>query len=1003
MIAKTSHTSGTHKDPQNTNPPEATLQWHKNQLLFTNLPRNLAGTFLASILALVLFHDNAITIQMAIWFLTLNTLTLMRLGHYRQWRAAPDSHTDKAWWYGFILGSWLSALTWGSSAFLLTKGDDLLTLNLVGFMLIGVAVVGLSSQIASFMAASGFLLITLSPMTLHFFISGKETLVPALMLLLMTGILIQQIIQMHNTLIQNIRLHLQNLTREEALNNADTRLSNRIQHTPIAAIEWDLRGRITQWNPSAEKLFGIPRRQAMATTVYELVNETNATISHDNTRALDEVDNSEHYLPETTRLVTDKPYKSTYRLTNARGEHLYCDWYISPIQDARNEMTGMSSFVLDMTDRIRFEENQQRLVDIIENTLDFIAIFTLDGNILFLNSAGRKMLGIAADDDLRDRSLAGMFPASELEQLLNEGVPSAYMNRSWSGETKLITVEGEVLTVDQLILLHNATKDGERYFSMVMRDISARVMTEQELLQAKESAETATKAKSEFLAMMSHEIRTPMNGILGVTELLLDTDLNPEQREFVEIISHSGKSLLTIINNILNYTKIDAGKIALDSHHFDLESTLFDIIRLLQSTASAKGVELMVDYPMDIPTRVIADEGKIRQILTNLVGNAIKFTPKGHVLVSVSCSSAQGEASSFRIQIRDTGIGIAKEQQERLFHLFTQADSSITRHFGGTGLGLTISKQLVELMGGDIGLESQLGSGSTFWIELPLTLCEAELPPPRDLLNGVSALLVEDDPIHQEFLLKQLYRCGMQVDTATSSLEAHHRLDTARDDQRPYQVVLLGLELSPEQADSLSAVIGGLKENQVTHLIQMTSASRKESEDQTPIPSISGYLTKPISSQALYRKLTQVLALAAEPDVSTNAIRLGTNASEQSNRLIKITDRLNEKVLDESHLESLKTIMGEDFSELIPAFITSIETLFNELDTNLSRNDKTELVRLFHSLKSAANNVGALRLAQIGGLLAQQADQLQDHELDALPRILDREFLNIKQELNKIA
>ncbi len=238
---------------------------------------------------------------------------------------------------------------------------------------------------------------------------------------------------------------------------------------------------------------------------------------------------------------------------------------MTPVHDARGRMIGMTSFITDLTERIRFEENQQRLVDIIDNTLDFIAIFTLEGDILFLNTAGRKFLGIQPDEGLEGKNLAGMFAPSEIEQLLNEAVPSALLNRSWSGETKLMTVAGEVLTVDQLILLHNATNEGDRYFSMVMRDISHRVQTEQELRIAKEGAEAATKAKSEFLAMMSHEIRTPMNGILGMAELLSDTNLDDEQREFVEVMFHSGKSLLDIINNILDYTKVDAGKMELDT------------------------------------------------------------------------------------------------------------------------------------------------------------------------------------------------------------------------------------------------------------------------------------------------------------------------------------------------------------------------------------------------------------------------------------------------------
>ena len=998
MTSSTRRSSNSSTDPQHRVRLDTSPQGQINRLLFSNLPYTLTGSFVASVLVLALFHQYTYPTSLGIWLISLFTITTLRFYHYRRWRTRRDSHNAAWWLYGFILGSWLSALVWGSSAYLLVKSDNLLALNLVGFMLLGVAVVGLSSQIASLVSAAGFLLITLSPITLRLFSMGMDGLVPALMLTLMIGVLTQLIIRMHATIHQNIKLHHQNLSREQALNDAEIRLCNKIRHTPIASIEWDLAGRITAWNPRAEQLFGISRRDALAGTINTLMTQSNAISLLENTQSAETPDPL-----QSNGLVSDKAFTATYRLTNADGEKLFCKCFVSPIQDARNEITGMSSFVMDLTDRIRFEENQQRLVDIIDNTLDFIAIFTLDGNILFLNAAGRKMLGIAANDDLKDKSLAGMFPSSEIEQLLNEGVPSAYMNRSWSGETKLITVEGEILTVDQLILLLNATNDGQRYFSMVMRDISARVRTERELLLAKEQAEAATKVKSEFLAMMSHEIRTPMNGILGVTELLLDTELDAEQREFVEIISHSGKSLLAIINNILDYTKADAGKMTLDTLPFNLESTLFDIVRLLRGTAGSKGVDLIVDYPIDIPNQVIGDEGKIRQILTNLVGNAIKFTQAGHVLVRVSCTSQQGRKARFRVQIQDTGIGIAPDKQQQLFQLFTQADSSITRNFGGTGLGLTISKQLVELMQGDIGVESEPGKGSNFWFELPLAVATAARTASQYLLNGVSALIIENNPIQLQIHRQQLIRYGMRVDTAATLQEARRRIRSARHTQAPYQVILLDQQMHPEQAEALTLAIGELQANWHTKLIVMCSSTAKEVLETPSNLKISTRLAKPISAESLYQELTQILALTPQQAKHSGQITSKAEASEPAHRLTNLTDELNDEILDIEHLKSLQNMMGEDFPELIPAFITSIETLFNELDRVVENNDRVELIRLSHSIKSAASSVGALRLSQIGATLAQQAQQLQSQEMYAIHTILNREFQNIKSELTKIA
>ena len=812
------------------------------------------------------------------------------------------------------------------------------------------------------------------------------------------------------------------ITERKETEIALMKLAAIVESSNDAIIGKDLNGNIVNWNKGAEKLFGYTAGEMTGTSVLRLIPADKQEEENQILKRIKRRESVESF--ETVRQAKD-------------GRLIDVAITASPIKDPTGQIIGMSKVARDITERKRAEEELKRSQSRLADAQRIARVGSWDWDLvtgkLSWSDQFFRLLGFEPREiePSHGRYLACVHPDDRkaAEQLLEDVLAT---QKPASADVRIVHPNGEVriLQTQARVIVDDSGKVVRRVGTM--QDVTEVRQKERELLLAKSAAETATKVKSEFLASMSHEIRTPMNGVIGMTNLLLDSDLSGDQRHYAEAISKSGESLLSVINDILDFSKIEAGKLTFETLDFDLHEAVEGCLELLAQRAQGKGLELASLIESNVPVQLRGDPGRLRQVLTNLVSNAIKFTERGEVVVKVSLEKQTDTDALVRFEVKDTGIGIAAETKEHLFQPFRQADASMSRKFGGTGLGLAISKDLVEIMKGEVGVESAVGKGSTFWFTARLAL-QSESSESRSAIGSVATgaagqarkvspplnlsaradqklrvLLAEDNIVNQEVAQGQLHKLGYQADVVADGNEVLEALRRSR-----YNVILMDCQMPELDGYETTGRIRQFEQQRIKpfdwkapiHIIAMTAHAMRGDREKCLTAGMNDYLSKPVRQDELKAALERCSASEANPSASGVAAAPEDGlASQKIVSAVANGSSSGELMVDIDRLRDVTDNEPARMRRLINIYLAQTAPMLDELGAAIQSNSSEETARLAHKLVGSSISCGVeaftlpLReLEQLGrrGDLSQ-ANALFDDVRDKFPRV-QRAFDDVLQ------
>lgn len=570
---------------------------------------------------------------------------------------------------------------------------------------------------------------------------------------------------------------------------------------------------------------------------------------------------------------------------------------------ARVASRMMKSWIGELNRQEQLEASEKQYRSIFDNSVQGIFRATFEGKLLVANKALSEMIGydtpkqlISNIDNLSTQLYVDPARREELiSRLIRDNQVKGFIARYRHKKGHIIDVSISAHVISD-------TESGTCFFEGIVDDITSKIKAEQLKIE-RDAAKAANEAKSRFLANMSHEIRTPMNGVIGMSELLLTTRLTPEQLEFAQTIQASGNALLSLINDILDYSKIEAGKLDLETIDFDLRVTLDSVGDLMAIKAQEKGLEYVTVIHPDVPSLLKGDPGRLRQILLNLTGNAVKFTQKGEIVIYVDPVKESKTRVSVKFRITDTGIGIPPEKMNLLFKSFSQVDTSTTRKYGGTGLGLTISKKLARMMNGETGVSSRDGEGSEFWFT-----ARFEKQPVKEKPIALSAdirnryiLIVDDNKTNRFVLREQLKRWGCRYDEAEDGFEAIEKLTDASQNKTPFDIALVDMQMPGFDGKDLGKQIKRHPDMKETRLIMMSSMGERGDVNALKRMGFDAYLTKPVKKAQLHACLVKVYhrkksGLSQESQNVITQYSLSDDERRRLRILLAEDNRINQKV-----------------------------------------------------------------------------------------------------------